>query len=80
MLADYLLILNWLLLAIGVALLGGTGMALLHYRKTGAFPGQPAATPRGQPVRVSPRTAVVKCVLGALLIAWGGVSLLGRLA
>jgi hypothetical protein len=75
MLADYLLIANWLFIAIGAALLGGTGLALREYRRTGAFPGQPAADREGS-TRVSPRTAVIKCILGALLILWGALSLL----
>lgn len=79
MLADYLLILSWLVVAIGVALLGGTGLALLHYRRTGAFPGQPAVSAKGQPTQASPRTAVAKCLVGALLIVWGVASLLARL-
>ena len=78
MLADYLLIAQWLLIAIGAALLGGTGLALLHYRRTGSFPGQPAATAKGEPAQASPRTAVAKCVIGAVLIVWGALSLLAR--
>ncbi|MGH8903050.1 MAG: hypothetical protein ACRDYA_15605 [Egibacteraceae bacterium] len=35
-------IVNWLVFAIGAALLGGTGAALLTYRRTGEFPGQGA--------------------------------------
>ncbi len=76
MLADYLLIANWLFIAIGAALLGGTGLALREYHKTGAFPGQPAASAKGEPIVASPRTAVIKCLIGGALIAWGALSLL----
>lgn len=76
MLADYLLLANWLFIAIGAALLGGTGLALIEYRKTGAFPGQPATGAKGQSTTASPRTAVIKCIIGAVLIAWGALSLL----
>ncbi len=75
---DYLTVLSWLFIAIGAALFGGTGMALLHYRRTGTFPGQPATRKDGTPTTASPRTAVVKCVVGALLIVWGALSLLAR--
>jgi H+/Cl- antiporter ClcA len=78
MIDDYLLILSWLVIAIGAALAGGTGMALLHYRRTGSFPEQPEASRRGTAVQASPRTAIVKCVIGLLLIAWGAFSLLAR--
>lgn len=77
--SDYLLILSWLVVAIGAALVGGTGLALLHYRRTGSFPGQPVVSSRGEPVQASPRTAVAKCVAGAVLLVWGAVSLLARL-
>jgi hypothetical protein len=71
---EYLVILSWLFVAIGTALLGGTGLALLHYRRTGSFPGQPNDESSGSE-RVSPRTAVTKCVVGALLLVWGMLSL-----
>jgi hypothetical protein len=77
-LADYLLILNWLFIAIGGALLGGTGLALLHHRRTGAFPGQPVATAKGRPTQASPRTAYLKCLIGVVLMGWGTFSLLAR--
>lgn len=78
MLDDYLVLFSWLFVAIGAALLGGTGFALLQYRRTGRFPGQPDAGRKGQPTTASPRTAVVKCVVGAVLIVWGATSLLLR--
>ena len=80
MLTDYLTILSWLFIAIGVALFGGTGMALLQYRRTGTFPGQPPVRKDGSPTTASPRTAVVKCLFGAVLIAWGVLSLIARTA
>lgn len=58
------------LAASGAALFLGTGAALLTYRRTGAFPGQPADDPAAPSVR----TAVVKVVLGAALIALGLVA------
>ncbi|MGH8884550.1 MAG: hypothetical protein ACRDYX_05125 [Egibacteraceae bacterium] len=62
-------IVNWLVLAIGAALLLGTGAALLAYRRTGVFPGQSASDARS--ARSSVRTAVAKCVVGGLLMLWG---------
>jgi hypothetical protein len=80
MVDDYLLIMQWLFVAIGAALFGGTGTALLHYRRTGAFPGQPASDSKGKPSVASPRTAVVKLLIGAVLVVWGGAGLLVRYA
>ena len=65
-------ILNWLVTALGAALLLGTGAALLTYRRTGTFPG----TPPGRPAQPTPRrasvgTAVAKCVAGAVLVVVG---------
>ena len=56
--------------AIGAALFLGTGAALLRYRRTGAFPGQPADA---DPVRTSGaiRGSVIKMVLGGALAAAG---------
>jgi hypothetical protein len=72
-LEDYVVVFQWLLVAIGAALLLGTGAALVAYRRTGSFPGQPAGrTP-------SVRTAVAKCVVGAVLILVAGASLVVRL-
>ncbi len=72
-------IVNWLVFAIGAALLGGTGAALLTYRRTGEFPGQGAGgtppTNQGagdaRKARSSVRIAVAKCVVGGLLMLWG---------
>jgi hypothetical protein len=77
---DYLVIFSLLFIAIGASLFGGTGLALLHYRRTGSFPGQPATGKGGQATKASPRTAVAKCVIGAVLIVWGAVSLLLRVS
>jgi hypothetical protein len=65
-------VVNWLMLAVGAALFLGTGAALVTYRRTGAFPGQP----EGKAASVG--AAVAKCVVGALLMLWGaaGVSFL----
>ena len=62
---------GWLLIAVGAALAAGTGAALLRYRQTGRFPGQPDDVAGAEPVRVSVRAAVVKCALGVLLLLWG---------
>jgi hypothetical protein len=78
MVDDYLLIMQWLFMAIGAALLLGTGSALLHYRRNGVFPGQPATDSRGRPSVASPRTAVVKVVIGAVLVVWGALGLFTR--
>jgi hypothetical protein len=75
---DYLLIFQWLFVAIGAALLLGTGSALLHYRRTGTFPGQPATDSRGRPTVASPRTAIAKCVVAAVLLVWGAAGLVIR--
>ncbi len=65
-------IVNWLLLAFGAALFGGTGAALVTYRRSGTFPGQPKGT------RPSVASAVVKCVVGALLLLWGLAGILAH--
>jgi hypothetical protein len=57
--------------ALGAALFLGTGAALFTYRRTGAFPGQPAADEQGRPIVPSVRTAVTKVALGALLLVLG---------
>lgn len=64
---------SWLLIAVGGALLLGTAAALMRYRRTGLFPGQPATDDTGAPLRPSVRTAFAKCALGALLLAWGAL-------
>lgn len=66
----YLRIAALFVAATGAALFLGTGAALLTYRRTGAFPGQPADD---QPPP-SIRTALVKVVLGAALIVLGLVA------
>lgn len=63
-------IVNWLVFAIGAALLGGTGAALLTYRRTGEFPGGQTAGD-ARTARSSVRIAVAKCVVGGLLMLWG---------
>jgi hypothetical protein len=78
MVDDYILILQWLLVAIGAALLLGTGTALLHYRRTGTFPGQPAGNDEARSSTASPRTAIAKCVVGAALVVWGVAGLITR--
>jgi hypothetical protein len=62
-------IVNWSVLTIGAALFLGTGAALLTYRRTGVLPGQEETDSRQ--TKVSVRTAVVKCVIGGLLMLWG---------
>lgn len=59
------------LVAVGAALFVGTGLALLAYRRTGAFPGQPVADEDGRHVTPSVGTAIVKTVVGALLLLVG---------
>lgn len=59
------------LVAVGAALFVGTGLALLAYRRTGAFPGQPAADEDGRPVAPSVGTAVAKTAIGAVLLLVG---------
>ena len=56
--------------AMGAALFLGTGAALLRYRRTGAFPGQP---PDADPARTAGavRGSVFKLVLGGVLVAVG---------
>lgn len=62
---------NWLVLALGAAMAGGTGVALLSYRRTGLFPGQPIDD-EGNPVgEVSVGSAVTRVVVGAVLVLWG---------
>lgn len=62
---------NWLLLAVGVAMASGTGLALIRYRRDGVFPGQPVDED-GTPVREPAiRSAWVKVGLGVILGVWG---------
>lgn len=62
---------SWGLLAIGAALVLGTGAALLRYRRTGLFPGQPTDAEGNPTTQPSVRTAVGKVVLGLALAVWG---------
>ena len=62
---------NWLLLCLGAAMAGGTGMALWQFRRDGVFPGQPVdedGTPTEEP---AVRTAYVKIVIGVILALYG---------
>ncbi len=68
-LLDYL---GYALLAVGAALGVGTGLALLTYRRTGAFPGQPED---GIDARPAVTSAVAKVVVGVVLLL-GGLALL----
>ena len=64
-LLDYL---GYALLAVGAALAVGTGLALLTYRRTGAFPGQPQDVGSARPAVTS---ALVKVVVGVGLLLAG---------
>ncbi|AXV09590.1 hypothetical protein DVS28_a4933 [Euzebya pacifica] len=62
---------NWMLLALGAAMAGGTGVALFRFRRTGLFPGQPIdddGNPIGTP---SITSAWVKVAIGGILVLWG---------
>jgi hypothetical protein len=76
MTTGYLLILYWMVVAIGGALFLGTGAALLRYRRTGAFPGPEGATAGHAPSRRETTRVVVRCALGLLLAAGGATGLL----
>lgn len=66
---------GWMLLAVGTAIALGTGAALLRYRRTGTFPGQPTDD-HGEPVAPpAVRTAWVKVGIGVVLAVWGLASL-----
>ena len=56
--------------AIGLALVLGTGAALLRYRRTGAFPSQPADADEATHA-AAVRGSTVKLVLGAALTVAG---------
>lgn len=60
----------FLLGAVGAALLLGTGAALWRYRRTGTFPGQGAAGAEPAEGRTRVRAAVMRCLGGALVLAW----------
>lgn len=62
---------NWILVCLGAAMAGGTGMALLSYRRNGVFPGQPVdddGAPQREPAL---RTVYVKIVIGVIVALWG---------
>jgi hypothetical protein len=67
----------FMLLAVGAALVLGTGGALMRYRRTGLFPGEtfdadaldePPPLPSRDP-RV--RSALVKLGVGVVMLVWG---------
>lgn len=68
LLGDLPALINWLLLAFGAAVSLGTGGALLHYRRTGAFPSQP---PERVVTRSALRFARGKLVAGVVMALWG---------
>jgi hypothetical protein len=71
----YVMLVYWTVVAIGAALFLGTGAALVRYRRTGSFPG--AEDPDGHdPTASETRRAVVRCALGAGLMALGAGGLM----
>lgn len=62
---DWSIVAGEFLVGIGAALVVGVGLALLRYRRTGRFPGQPEDA---EPSLVS---AWVKFALGAAMVVWG---------
>lgn len=64
--------------AVGAALALGTGAALLTYRRTGAFPGQPVADDEGRPIRPNVAAAVTKLGVGVFLLIGGLAGLASR--
>lgn len=75
MIETYTDVVNWLLVALGAAMGIGTGVALLHHRRTGSFPGQPLDDD-GEPVEPPAlTTAWAKVGIGGLLALWGLVGL-----
>lgn len=73
--ASYADIVRLLVLALGAAILLGTGAALLRYRRTGLFPGQ---SPDDAPERMARglRGALVKLAIGVVMFVWGLATLL----
>lgn len=73
--SGYADIVRLMVLALGAAILLGTGAALLRYRRMGMFPGQ---SPEDSPDRSARglRGAWVKLAIGAALFVWGLVTLL----
>ena len=60
--------------SIGAALLLGTGAALLRYRRTGEFPGQPEDAPPEDTAQAV-RAAKVRITFGTLLLIAGAWTL-----
>lgn len=65
----YLLVFYWTVAALGGALFLGTGAALLRYRRTGTFPGQPPG--EGPLPEVVRRRVLLRCVVGFGVTAAG---------
>lgn len=65
--------------SIGAALLLGTGAALLRFRRTGTFPGQPADADHTDTAQAV-RGARIKMSLGAVLAVAGVMTLLSVLS
>lgn len=68
LLGDLPALVNLLLLAFGGAVSLGTGAALLQYRRTGRFPGQPDDRDVDHG---GVRAAKAKVVVGVILALWG---------
>lgn len=62
---DWSIVAGEFMVGIGAALVLGIGLALLRYRRTGRFPGQPEDA---EPSLVS---AWVKLGLGVIMVVWG---------
>lgn len=65
--------------SVGAALLVGTSAALLRYRRTGAFPGQPEEAST-EDTAAAVRGAKIRIVLGAALAAAGAAALAAALS
>ena len=68
LLGDLPALINLLLLAFGAAVSLGTGGALRHFRRTGAFPSQP---PGREITPSAVRFAKVKMATGVVMALWG---------
>jgi hypothetical protein len=68
LLGDLPALINLLLLAFGAAIALGTGGALRHYRRAGAFPSQP---PDREVTPSALRFAKAKLVAGLVMALWG---------
>ena len=66
----------WLVVAIGAALAGGTGAALLFYRRTGGFPRRQDSAGTGPAAGGALPWAVAKVLVGLVLITVGPAGLL----